>query len=492
MYNKLGLGLLVILTLVSVIPNVSATSAQDIQWTATTIDNSGATTALGGAEIEQSGLATVLYWQTADDVIKFAIQDGAGGWTIRVVYDSANQIGGISSLGHFVSGETELWLVAFYDSTSTDTFWTQSTDDGLTWTAPAILSTVNAVGTWSIFDLDSWAMCCESGNLAFYTNDGGGAWANTSPCNSNQIIDTRAFRFFGGTTFEFYGRENSGGANHNKFSKQGTVNACTSFTGISNLDTRVYTGSTRAVLDDGWVVYDQCSTSGGNPEIHGIGTGSSTPSTILTGCSPAGDLEFARDDDIGIGAYWIGSYYGFFFTEDCCGAIGTDWSDDNLAEYPGMNHPKPLAIDVVGQNNSVMIFYHDTTISNHLRVLTTTTIIGGPQSSSTITDIGGGGFGGGGNQGACEANFLGINIPYIASAWDATETSIRWLLGILLLVLVVYGFAKIGAGAVMLGVAVVIGVGGAVAFCLFPVWLLLVIILLIALAVGSAFFGDSD
>lgn len=113
-------------------------------------------------------------------------------------------------------------------------------------------------------------------------------------------------------------------------------------------------------------------------------------------------------------------------------------------------------------------------------------------SSTSGTTTGGGGFGGGGNTGTCESNFMGINIGYVANAWNTTETPIRWLLGILLTVLVIYGFAKIGSSAVLMGVAILIGVGGAVAFCLFPVWLLLVIILIVALAIGNLFFGEGE
>lgn len=123
----------------------------------------------------------------------------------------------------------------------------------------------------------------------------------------------------------------------------------------------------------------------------------------------------------------------------------------------------------------------------------------GCSSSSTSTSGAGSGSGlpTGGNGFINEGtdSFFGINISYIAGQWGMNESGFRWLLGLYTTILIVGAAVgrREGLIAAMMGaIAGAIAVGICVAFGLFPVWFLLLMILLIVIMAGKLFFGNTD
>lgn len=90
-------------------------------------------------------------------------------------------------------------------------------------------------------------------------------------------------------------------------------------------------------------------------------------------------------------------------------------------------------------------------------------------------------------------NFFGIDISYISGQWGIPETGFRWLLGLFTTGLIVGAIVSGRQGGIALllgGVGVLIASGVCVAFGLFPIWFLLLEILLVVVMTARLFFTN--
>lgn len=119
-----------------------------------------------------------------------------------------------------------------------------------------------------------------------------------------------------------------------------------------------------------------------------------------------------------------------------------------------------------------------------------------PSSSSTASSSGSSNSGTdppafGPSEEECGDTILMLNIPFLANNFGISQSAMRWLVGLLILSIIVWIFAKTGS-PIVIAVGVIVGVAINIAFCAFPIWLLLILVLLIALMVGDLFFNRND
>lgn len=110
------------------------------------------------------------------------------------------------------------------------------------------------------------------------------------------------------------------------------------------------------------------------------------------------------------------------------------------------------------------------------------------QATGSITISPGGS--GGGYVSNAPSTFFGLDLAYLATQFGIGLTAIKWLVGIFVVALVVLGLGT--KSPIITAVAILLGIGLAVVFGLFPVWLLLIMVLFLVWAVSRLFSGGGD
>jgi hypothetical protein len=119
-----------------------------------------------------------------------------------------------------------------------------------------------------------------------------------------------------------------------------------------------------------------------------------------------------------------------------------------------------------------------------------TSTSGSGGSSTSLTGAAGGGFVNGGAD-----NFFGINIEYISTQWGMPQDGFRWLLGLYTTALIIGAVVANRQGlvaALLAAIGGAIAVGVCVAFGLFPLWFLLLLVFLIIVMAGKLFFSENS
>lgn len=467
----------ILIVILFALPVVLA-QAGSYQWTRVTVETTNNIGANSHIEAVDANTLFIVYTDNTNDDIRAAISTNKGVSWNKVIVDA----GSTAFTTETAVASATTWLAVYQSSgpgNPGDIVFAKTTNGGTSW-ATSVIEACAACRAPSIIAVDAstyYVTYIEDGDdIGFaYTSNGGSSWTLTTAivgtyCFIGELANFDLDSFFVTIATGDVGCSGATGTGSVDVLQSNDAGLNWAATGVFAADRPM--GSIGVTGTRGLIgFYDATAASAGNYRwartVDG-GLNWVVNSQFYTASGTVRGLSFRDVSDTYIlGSFVDNSNYRFIQSEDTGDSFGTI---ETISELTSMQTENPWASGIgIMDFDEYAISSSDGTGAD-LQVYLSDLIAGG---------------GGGGDPGD-PGNVIENLIEFNSDAWGF---DFSWIVGLVIIGFVVFGFSKVTKNGVILAIVATLGVGLCVAIEVFETWVLLIPIFIIIWGAGNRMFG---